>query len=324
MSAAVRYAIHRLSAWAFLLAMALLPVLAQADGVNSSQRRAAAEYLAAVSAGGAQAVAFAIHPDELQRLRENVLKTLREEGSRGESTQRQRLFGEAMSIAQIERLTPVDFFAELWPKFSFSGRLYEDLDGLVSVRDGRFTQVVVKGRQPREVGAVRVVELVTLLPYGKEWKAALPAELEARLEDLLAGRRATQGEWVARQGAVGGVGAKGTEPAAPAKNPADIVSMLDQAERTLVDGDCKGYYRDFLSPSLQRSLQGSSMDALVRACERGMASRELLIAALRIVRRSAPRFDPDGNRVIYDVTGQGLPYDQFVLVKQAGQWFIAE
>jgi hypothetical protein len=100
--------------------------------------------------------------------------------------------------------------------------------------------------------------------------------------------------------------------------------MLDQAERTLVDGDCKGYYRDFLSPSLQRSLQGSSMDALVRACERGMASRELLIAALRIVRRSAPRFDPDGNRVIYDVTGQGLPYDQFVLVKQAGQWFIAE
>ena len=287
-----------------------LAQVAWADTVSGAQRRAAADYLAAVSSGGGQAVAFALHPDELQRLRDNLLKSLREEAVRGESVQRQRLFGEAMALAQIERLTPVDFFAELWPKFSLSARRYADLDGMVSVRDGRFTHVVDKGRQPSELGAMRVPELVTLLPYGKEWKAALPAEFEARIEDLLAGQAGSTAQ------------ADGVAP--PTKNPADVLRMLEQAEQTLVGGDCQGYYRDFLSPALQRSLEGASLTALIRACERGLASRELLIAALRIVRRSAPRFDPDGNRAVYDVSGQGLPYDRFVLIKQAGQWFIAE
>lgn len=308
----------------WLLASASLPS-AWADNVSGTQRRAAADYLSAVSSGGGQAVAFALHPDELQRLRDNLLKGLREEAARGESMQRQRLFGEAMALAQIERLTAVDFFAELWPKFSLGARRYADLDGLVSVRDGRFTHIVVKGRQPSELGTTRVPELVTLLPYGKEWKAALPAEFEARLEDLLAGRVASRRELSGSDRAGQAVSTAQADGLAPApKNPADILRMLEQAEQTLVGGDCQGYYRDFLSPALQRSLEGASLTALIRACERGLASRELLIAALRIVRRSAPRFDPDGNRAVYDVTGQGLPYDQFVLIKQAGQWFIAE
>lgn len=307
----------------WLMATVSLPS-AWADNVSGAQRRAAADYLAAVSSGGGQAVAFSLHPDELQRLRDNLLKNLRDEAARGESLQRQRLFGEAMALAQIERLTPVDFFAELWPKFSLTARRYVDLDGIVSVREGRLTHVVVKGRQPSELGSTRVPELVTLLPYGKEWKAALPAEFEARVEDLLAGRNGRR-ETAESEGAGQAGSASGAdEPASRATNPADILRMLDQAEQTLVGGDCQGYYRDFLSPALQRSLEGASLAALIRACERGLASRELLIAALRIVRRSAPRFDPDGNRAVYDVSGQGLPYDRFVLIRQAGQWFIAE
>lgn len=305
----------------WLLMVAALPA-AWADSVSGSQRRAAADYLSAVSSASAQTVAFAIHPDELQRLRDSLLKTLREESSRGESMQRQRLFGEAMSLTQIERLTSVDFFAELWSKFSITARQYADLDGLIAVRDGRYTQVVVKGRQPREAGVTRVTELVTLLPYGKEWKAALPSEFEARIEDLLAGRDMTRRESAGAQPLVRSGTAAGERPIVT--NPADILQMLEQAERTLVAEDCKGYYQDFLSPALQRSLEGPSFDALVRSCERGMASRELLIAALRIVRRTAPRISADGNQAVYDVSGQGLPYDRFVLVKQGGQWFIAE
>ena len=55
-----------------------------------------------------------------------------------------------------------------------------------------------------------------------------------------------------------------------------------------------------------------------------MASRELLIAALRIVRRTPPAFESGGNRALYDVAGQGLPYDRYVLERVEGRWYIAE
>ena len=42
---------------------------ARADTVTAAQRRAAGEFLAALAAGNAQAVAYAIHPGELDRLR---------------------------------------------------------------------------------------------------------------------------------------------------------------------------------------------------------------------------------------------------------------
>ena len=295
---------------------------AHADGVSRAQRQAAAEYLTAVASGSGQSVAFAVHPDELARLRDSLLLKLREEGARAESIQRQKLFGEAMSLMQIEKLTPVDFFTELWRKVAWPGRLYDELDGLVGVRDGRFTQVLVKGRRPREQGETRVPEVVTLLPYGKEWKAALPAEFEARIEDLLLARAVVESPPSDRSVRQSGTATPATESVV--ETPPGILAMLDQAERTLVEGDCQGYYRDFLSPALQRSLAGPSLQALIRSCERGLASRELLIAALRIVRRSAPQIDSSGEQAVYDVSGKGLPYDRFVLVKQGGQWFIAE
>ncbi len=296
--------------------------VAHADSVSRAQRQAAAEYLTAVASGSGQSVAFAVHPDELVRLRDSLLLKLREEGVRAESTQRQKLFGEAMSLTQIEKLTPVDFFTELWRKVAWSGRLYDELNGLVGVKDGRFTQVLVKGRQPRERGQTRVPEVVTLLPYGKEWKAALPAEFEARIEDLLLARAVVESSASDRSARQSATASPTTESVS--ETPPAILAMLDQAERTLVEGDCKGYYRDFLSPALQRSLAGPSLQALIRSCERGLASRELLIAALRIVRRSAPQIDSSGGQAVYDVSGKGLPYDRFVLVKQGGQWFIAE
>jgi hypothetical protein len=304
-----------------MLLATLFHGVAIADNVSGSQRRAAADYLSAVAAGSGQAVAFAIHPDELVRLRDSILQSLREESARSESTQRQRLFGEAMSLSQIERLTPVDFFAELWSKVSLTTRLYEEVDGLNATRDGRFTHVLVKGRQPREFGQTRVTEVVTLLPYGREWKAALPPEFEARIEDLLAARSLAQDKVV-----VGSMSAstRVVDQMSLEDTPEAITTMLEQAERTLVEGDCRGYYRDFLSPDLQRSLAGPSLQALIRSCERGLASRELLIAALRIVRRSAPQIDASGRQAVYDVSGKGLPYDRFVLLKENGQWFIAE
>ncbi|MFM7396399.1 MAG: hypothetical protein ACKO42_04710 [Gammaproteobacteria bacterium] len=296
------------------------------ESVSGSQERAAAELLAAIAAGDAQAVAFTIHPAELDRLRIMIVQRLREEAARGESGIRTRLFGDAMPIGEIERLTSVNLFRSLSRRLTMRARVYEELDGLTAVRDGKFVHVVLKGRQPTDQGRIEVVELVTLLPYGKEWKAAIPLELEAQIDDLLAGRVRRTPTAPASDGTATRSGMTTAPPAsaAPGRNTPEILALLDQAEKTLVDGRCDRYYRDDLSPELRRTLSGRTLEALVTACNRSIASRELLIAALRIVRRTAPVFEEGGRRAVYDVTGQGLPYDRYVLERVDGRWFIAE
>ena len=321
-----------------IVVLAMAPRLAVAESVTSGQERAAAEYLAAVAAGDAQGMAFAIHPAELDRLRIVIVQRLREEAGRGESAMRVRLFGDAMPLAEIERQTSVNLFRSLARRLVARSRVYEKLEGLGAVRDGSQWHVLVKGRQPRDRGRVEVVELVTLLAYGKEWKAAIAPELEAQIDDLTYGRARTSGQGAAAAGG-SSAGTAGAIPgaasgagAAPAtggatttgRNTPEILALLEQAEKALVDSKCDRYYRDYLSPELRRSLSSKTLDSLVGSCNRSIASRELLIAALRIVRRTAPAFEAGGNRALYDVAGQGLPYDRYALERVEGRWYIAE
>lgn len=324
------------SAVCVLVASAFLSsAVPAAESVTAGQERAAAEYLAAVAAGDAQAVAFAIHPTELDRLRIMTVQKLREEAARGESAMRMRLFGDAMPLGEIERLTSVNLFRSLARRLNVRSRVYEKLEGLTAVRDGNQLHVIVKGRQPRERGRVEVVELVTLLPYGKEWKAAIAPELEAQIDDLMSGRvrgtntpssgSAVSGSGTPGSSAGGGAGTtSAAAPSATSRNTPEILALLEQAEKALVDGKCDRYYRDYLSPELRRSLSSRTLDSLVSGCNRSIASRELLIAALRIVRRTAPAFESGGNRAVYDVEGQGLPFDRYALERIDGRWYIAE
>ena len=327
------YGVRRLFIASIAGLLAIMSLQPQAaESVGAGQERAAAEFLAAVAAGDAQSVAFAIHPTELDRLRIMVVQRLREEAGRGESSMRLRIFGDAMPLAEIERLTSVNLFRALARRLTLRSRVYDKIDGLVAVRDGNFVHVVVKGRQPRERGRVEVVELVTLLPYGKEWKASIPLEVEAQIDDLMNGRARPAAAASISSGVPTGGGSSGVPVGAstaavtapPARNTAEILALLEQAERTLVDGKCDRYYREYLSPELRRTLSGRTLDALVGSCSRSIASRELLIAALRIVRRSPPSFEAGGNRAVYDVEGQGLPYDRYVLERVDGKWYIGE
>lgn len=290
-----------------------LPSTAIADDVSAAQRRAAGEFLAAAAAGDAQALAFALHPAELERLRSSVLQQLRDEEARGVSTLRVRLFGEAQPLADIERLTGINFFRALARRLQWQARPYEELSGLVAVRDGNLVHVLVRGRQPRGRGKTEVVEVVSLLAYGKEWKAALPLELAAQLEDLISAGPATA------SGSAASAGPPRTE-----RNTPQILALLDTAEKSLVDGRCDTYYREHLSPELRRTLGARTVDTLISTCTRSMGNRELLVAALRIVRRSAPVYEAAGNRAVYDVSAQGLPYDRFVLERIDGRWYIGE
>jgi hypothetical protein len=101
------------------------PALA-ADKPNGAQKRAVEQYLDAVASGSPQAVAYAIHPADLEALRTRILTQLREEAGRGDGTIRARLFGPGRPLAEIERLTSIDFYATLGRKLYLFGREYKD------------------------------------------------------------------------------------------------------------------------------------------------------------------------------------------------------
>jgi hypothetical protein len=241
---------------------------------------------------------------------------------------RSRLFGAAMPLADIERLTSVDFFRTLGSRLALRGRVYEDVRGVGALRDGERVLAVVRGRPPKDRGSVEVLEVVPLLPYGREWKAAIPSEIEARLEDGRTRRAGpAEGGAVAATTAAVGTAATPGEPVGStptARNTPGILALLDAAERTLVEGRCDRYYGEHLSPGLRQSLGKRALDTLVTSCSRSVANREVLVAALRLVRRTPPVFEAGGDRAVYDLSGQGLPYDRYVLEQVSGRWYIAE
>lgn len=343
----------------------------RADDVTSAQRRAALEYLNAAASGSAQALAFAIHPDELDRLRADLVARLREEGKAGGSALRTRLFGPVVRLQDVERMTSLTFFQTLARgRLAVGGRRpYEEVKGLTAIRDGKtLVHVMVKGVQPKDRGATQVVEIVSLLPYGKDWKAAIPGDIEAQVEDLIAGRgpaaaraaamgasgagtaggpatgsggdagddaaRGAGGATVGAAGSSAGVGA-GTSTAAGGGGPdatgaagprstPEILAMLSNAEKALLENRCDDYYREYMSPTFRKTLSGKALTTLINGCRNGIAQREVLIAALRIVKKLPPRYEYENSRAVYDVAGQGLPYDQFTVERLDGRWYIAE
>jgi hypothetical protein len=306
---------------AFILLLATLVCMPTfgapvAEKVSSGQRTAALEFLSAVASGDPQAVAFTIHPDDLQALRLRILTLLRDEAKRGDGTIRSRLFGQGMPLDDIERLTNTGFYATLAYKFYLTGREYTEVEGLAAIPDkGDHVQVVVRGRQPRDHGKVQVVNIVTLRPYGKDWKATLPSEIEAQIDDLIEGRHIA----VATHPSAGVRSDGGTASALPA-----IVELLNAAEKSLNDGKCDEYYAKQMSPNFRRVTGKKALEALVASCQNSMGTRQLLLSTLHIVRGLQPRYENESQRAVYDLSSQGLPFQTFSLEQVERHWFIAE
>ncbi|NBX41417.1 MAG: hypothetical protein EBR15_08375, partial [Gammaproteobacteria bacterium] len=130
--------LRRVVIWCCLCGVFASPV--HADDVSGAQRRAALELLNAIASGDPQALAESLHPDERDRLRLSLLTKLREEAARNDDTLRNRFFGSARPLADIERLTSVDFCVVLLKRTFWRGRPFEDLKGLAAVRDGDLVQ----------------------------------------------------------------------------------------------------------------------------------------------------------------------------------------
>jgi len=289
-----------------------------ATGVTMSQKNAALEFLQAVASGDPEAVAFAIHPDDLRALRLRILTLLHNEAQRGDGTVRNRLFGPARPLDEIEHLTDTGFYASLADRLYLPGREFEGGEGIASVadKDGK-VEVVIRGRQPRDRGKVQVVNVVTLKPFGKDWKAALPTEIEAQIDDLIEGRHGTSA--AARTPAALRGGGRSTAPAQPG-----IIELLSTSEKLLSESKCDVYYGKQMSPNFRRVTGKKALAALVAACQNSLGTREMLLATLRIVQGLEPRYEYEGQRATYDLSGQGLPFDHFVLEQLDKRWYVAE
>jgi hypothetical protein len=79
-----------------------------------------------------------------------------------------------------------------------------------------------------------------------------------------------------------------------------------------------------MSPNFRRVTSKKALEALITTCKNSMGTREMLLSTMRIVRGLTPRFDTEGQRAVYDLTGQGLPFDRFVLELVDKHWYIAE
>jgi hypothetical protein len=296
-----------------------------ADG-NGSQHRAAEEYLAALATGDAHAMAQTLHEDELVLLRKRLVDALHLEADRDENLLRGRLFGTGMPLSDIERLTPQNFFVALSARLRFGGRNFERVEWLAAVPDsGGMVQMVGRGRLPRDQGTVRIPVLVSLVPWGKDWKAALPLELQAQIDDLMTGRtrlaNAPASSSVAANTNTPGAG--GATNAAPA-SPQAILVLLTEAEVNLKARNCEDYYSKQMSPNFRRTTATKALHALVTSCENRAEMRDKLLTALSLARSLPPRYEYQGTRAIYDLRGNGLPFNELVLEQIDKRWYIAE
>lgn len=295
-----------------------------ASGPNSAQERGAEAFLNAVATGNPQAVAQELHPDELESLRSKLLTLLRAENLRSDGTYRSRLFGQGRALRDVEGMTAEKFYAALSDRLRLRARVYEKFEWLAAVPDGKKVYLVGRGIQPKENGSVKVMVMVALMQYGGQWRAAIPSEIEAQLDDLLEGRSSVA---AAAPAPASGGSAGAAAGAAGSSQPlaAGISELLLRAESALVEGRCQDYYDQYMSPNFNKSTSRSARKTLINACTNDENTRETMITTIRIVQELKPRYDQGGSRAIYDVSGQGLPYERFVLERDNDMhWHIAE
>jgi hypothetical protein len=257
-------------------------------------------------------MAQAIHESELELLRRNLVSEMKLQADRSETLLRDRLFGSGMPMAEIERLTPQNFFVALARRLRFGGRAFQSVDWLEAVSDsGGMVQMVGRLKPARELGAVRVPVVVSIVPWGKDWKAAIPLELQAQIDDLRSGR-------------VRANAPTGPAPGSSSGSPQAVLELLQAAEENLRASRCEDYYSKQMSPNFRRTTAPKALRTLVQACESRAEVRERLLTAMRLARQVTPRLEYAGTRAVYDLRGQGLPFDALVLELFDKQWYIAE
>lgn len=291
-----------------LLMLAIWPVVTLAAG---AQEKLATAYITAAASGDPAALLGLYHPGELEDLRQRVLKALELEDEQGDGAIRRRLFGAAASVDEIRRLTPDNFYMTLVRAVGLPTERIEEVKILGIVEENsQLNHAVARVLPPKDANARARVAVVSLIRYGKEWRVQLPMWLQVRVDAALTGT--DDGKSAAR-------------PSAPRTvNSPDLMAALKAGSAVLRAGDCAEYFNVHMSPGFRSSTSAKALGALIKQCETREETRETYIDALEIAQRLSPKLEQDGTRAVYDMRGQGLPFERFVLEKLDDNWYIAE
>src|SRR5262249_35094767 len=140
-----------------------------------------------------------------------------------------------------------------------------------------------------------------------------------QIDDLIEGRHIA----VAMRPSGGPTLTSGVRSETAAALPA-IVELLGDAEKSLLAGRCDEYYGQHMSPNFRRVTGKKALEALVASCRNSMGTRQLLLSTLHIVRGLEPRYENESQRAVYDLSGQGLPYQTFSVEQVDKRWYVAE
>jgi hypothetical protein len=277
----------------------------------SAQEKLAIAYIKATASGDPAALQGMFHPDELVQLRARVLTAIESEAQQGGSAIRSRLFGSTMSVDDVRRLTHENFFATLTQSFGMPAERIEEVKVLGVVEENSQLQHALARIVPPQSAQARPrVTVVSLIRYGKDWRVQLPALLQARVDAALVAL---------------GENAAAAEPTASKVPPSpQLMSALKSGSETLRRGDCVAFFNEHMSPNFRSMTAPKALATLIKQCQTREDTRETYIAALDLAQRLSPRYEQDGARAIYDMRGQGLPFQRFVLEKVDDRWYVAE
>lgn len=287
----------------------VLSVVAASASAAPADEEVATGFAEAWSREAWDAIAFAIHPDELARVRKLALDAVESEAKDGAKGVRTRLFGAAVSVDEIRRMTPHTMMGILVKRFLVAPRVMKKTRVVGKIKDDKLEQVVVRGWTDEKGKGASSVVLVTLMPYGKQWAAVVPSELEEKIEAAIAGAD---------------VGARDVGDSHVAALDPAIAKVLDAGIAALKDGRCSEYYNDIMSPSFRKATSPSAVKTLIAQCEKNASMRDKTRTALEIAKGLKPRYEYDNTRAVFDMSGQGLPFDRFVVEQLDKKWYIAE
>jgi hypothetical protein len=285
-----------------ILLMLTWPALASAAG----QDKIVKSYLEAAATGQPEALLQFFHPGEVESLRNRLLKALDDEAAHGSHVVRERLFGNS-SLDEIRGLTPGNLFVAIARRLGLPSERIGEVKvlGLID-ENSQLSHAVARVTPPEDSDARSRVTLVSLIRYGKDWRVMIPYSFQARLD-----------------GAMAATGNRASSSGKPANTP-EIVEFLTASEDLLKNGDCAGFFNERMSPNFRSTHSEKALQTLIEQCVNYEDTRETYYSALELARRLSPAFEQNGTRAIYDLRGQGLPFDRFVLEKVEDRWYIAE
>ena len=278
-----------------------------------SPEKTAEAFVELSTSGGPSAAVILYQFSEVQRIRDKVLLAAEREAESGRKQVRIALFGAGPSLDDVRRMTPENLLLAIMARVPARTAVYDKFKALGSVKEDEKLHVVVRAslEKVERIRRRSIVQVVTLLPSGKEWRAAIPSNIEAYIDSILAS---------APDDAPPVVGA----PAAAASAEPAAKALLTRGIDLLNKGNCLTYFLDVMEPGFSKTMTQKSFDAIVRGCELNERTREKFRVGLELAAARDPKVETGGSKLIYDLNGEGLPYDHVTLTRIDGRWYVAE